>query len=137
MRLPNKCDIELSHHYGIELFHEFGITMATVINRSYCKKIIAVLPGQSNPEHVHKKKDETFIALYGDLVVTLNGKVHKLSAGDILSVPPGAPHSFSSQYGAVFEEISSTHFADDSIYTDDSINRNKNRKTNITVWGIA
>jgi N-acetylneuraminate synthase len=137
VRLPNKCDIELSHHYGVELFHEFGITMATVINRSYCKKIIAVLPGQSNPEHVHKKKDETFIVLYGDLLVTLNGKAHKLLAGDILSVPPGEPHSFSSDNGAVFEEISSTHFVDDSFYTDESINRNKNRKTNITVWGIS
>jgi N-acetylneuraminate synthase len=134
VRLPNKSDIELSHHFGIERFHEFGITMATIINRSYCKKIIAVLPGQTNPEHVHQKKDETFIILTGDLTVTLQGEVHRLTAGDVLTVHPGSPHSFTSQDGAVFEEISSRHYADDSYYTDKSINENKNRKTNITVW---
>ena len=44
-------------------------------------------------------------------------------------------HSFSSKNGAIIEEISSTHFIDDSFYTDQKkINTNKNRKTILTDW---
>ena len=55
--VPNRSAVELSHHYGIERFDEFGIVMVTVVNRDYCKKVIGVFPGQSNPEHFHKKKE--------------------------------------------------------------------------------
>jgi hypothetical protein len=34
----------------------------------------------------------------------------------------------------VIEEISSTHWADDSFYTDEAINRNRDRKTRLTYW---
>jgi len=49
----------------------------------------------------------------------------------------GTPHSFSSPDGAVFEEISSTHYVNDSFYTDESINDNPDRKTKISVWSLA
>jgi len=47
--IPNGSDLEISHHYGIEKFNKFGISMITVINREYCKKLIIVLPGQKHP----------------------------------------------------------------------------------------
>jgi N-acetylneuraminate synthase len=34
----------------------------------------------------------------------------------------------------VIEEISSTHYKEDSFYTDESINQNPNRKTLLTYW---
>jgi hypothetical protein len=34
----------------------------------------------------------------------------------------------------VIEEISSMHCVDDSFYTDESINRNRDRKTRLTYW---
>jgi N-acetylneuraminate synthase len=34
----------------------------------------------------------------------------------------------------VIEEISSTHFKEDSFYTDETIMKNKNRKTVLTYW---
>ncbi|NBO83530.1 MAG: spore coat protein, partial [Betaproteobacteria bacterium] len=49
-------------------------------------------------------------------------------------IEPGTTHSFFSRQGAVIEEISSTHFANDSFYIDEAINQNKNRKTFITYW---
>lgn len=135
--IPNRSAVELSHHYGIDEFDHFGIVMVTVVNRDYCKKVIGVFPGQTNPEHFHKKKEETFVCLSGTLVVSLDGVTHTLKPGDVLTVEVGIPHSFTSPDGAVFEEISSTHYANDSFYTDDSINSNENRKTKISVWSVA
>jgi sialic acid synthase SpsE/quercetin dioxygenase-like cupin family protein len=135
--VPNRSAVELSHHYGLDRFDEFGIVMVTVVNRDYCKKVIGVFPGQSNPEHVHKKKEETFICMSGTLVVELDDVTHTLKPGDILTVEVGVRHSFSSPDGAVFEEISSTHYVDDSFYTDESINANTERKTKLSVWSLA
>jgi sialic acid synthase SpsE/quercetin dioxygenase-like cupin family protein len=135
--VPNRSELELSHHYGVERFDEFGIVMVTVVNRDYCKKVIGVFPGQTHPEHVHKKKEETFICMSGTLIVDLDGVSHTLKPGDVLTVEVGVKHSFHSPDGAVFEEISSTHFVDDSFYTDESINANAERKTKLSVWSLT
>ena len=73
----------------------------------------------------------------GTLILDLDGATHTLKAGDIMTVEVGVRHSFSSPDGAVFEEISSTHFVDDSYYTDESINANAERKTKLSVWSLA
>lgn len=135
--LPAQSRVELSHHYGLEKFFDFGAVLATLVNREYCKKVIAVFPGQTNPEHLHKVKEETFICIFGDLKVSLGGETHLLKEGDILTVPTGVPHGFTSASGAVFEEISSTHQGSDSYYTDKSINSNEFRKTELSVWSLV
>jgi quercetin dioxygenase-like cupin family protein len=130
----NRLDFEISHHYGLEKFYLQGCTIINYINREYCKKIIVVLPGQQHPEQYHKLKEETFHLLFGDLQIVLDGVKTDLSIGDIATVERGMKHSFSSTNGAVLEEISSTHYANDSFYIDAAINANKDRKTIITNW---
>jgi hypothetical protein len=49
---------------------------------------------------------------------------------------PGVRHAFRSATGAVVEEISSTHYKNDSFYTDESINQNSNRKSTLTYWMV-
>jgi len=132
--VPGQADLEISHHYGIEKFAETGITMITVVNRDYCKKLIVVLPGQSHPEQYHCQKEETFMVLEGELELVLDGQTRTCRVGDVVTVQPEVRHAFSSATGAVIEELSSTHYADDSFYTDDAINRNENRKTLLTYW---
>jgi sialic acid synthase SpsE/quercetin dioxygenase-like cupin family protein len=132
--IPGEATLEISHHYGIERFDEFGITMVTVINRHYCKKLIVVLPGQKHPEQYHKLKEETFHILYGDLVLNLNGVSTLLKTGNVVTIEPGIKHYFESEHGAVFEEISTKHYQDDSYYSDSKIGENKNRKTYLTYW---
>ncbi|HIE88247.1 MAG TPA: cupin domain-containing protein [Gammaproteobacteria bacterium] len=132
--VPGKADLEISHHYGIENFYETGITMITVVNRDYCKKLIVVLPGQNHPEQYHNRKEETFMVLEGNLSLVLDGAQQICEVGDVVTVKPGVRHAFSSVDGAVIEELSSTHYADDSFYTDESINTLKNRKTLLTYW---
>lgn len=114
---PNS-EIELSHHYGIENFYKFGCLIVSLVNREYCKKIIVVFPGQHHPEQRHVKKEETFHVLSGDIVITLNGITSKLSSSDIITIERGVTHSFYSEGGAVIEEVSTTHYRNDSFYTD-------------------
>lgn len=132
--IPGAADLEISHHYGIDKFEKFGITMITVVNREYCKKLIVVLPGQHHPEQYHKQKEETFHVLYGDLDVVLNGEGRECGPGDVITVERTVRHAFTSKSGAIFEEISSTHYKDDSFYTDPKIGKNKERKTFLTHW---
>jgi len=131
---PGEADLEISHHYGIDHFYEVGITMITVVNRDYCKKLIIALPGQSHPEQYHKKKEETFVVLYGSVELLLDNQPHYLQKGDVITIEPGVRHKFKTLEGCVIEEVSSTHYKDDSYYTDKSISKNKNRKTFITHW---
>lgn len=130
--LPNKIDLELSHHYGIERFDEWGAAILNCINREYCKKLIILLPGQRHPFHHHLKKEETFQVLYGSMDVTIDNEVKALKAGDMLTVERGVSHDFSSKEGVIFEEVSTTHYKDDSFYEDKTIANNKDRKTEMT-----
>lgn len=132
--LPNKIDLDLSHHYGIEEYEEWGAAILNCINREYCKKLIILLPGQKHPSHYHIKKEETFHVLYGDMDVDIDGEEKLLKAGDILTVKRKANHSFSSENGCIFEEVSTTHYKDDSFYKDEEIVKNENRKTYMTFW---
>ena len=132
--IPGESKLEISHHYGIDRFDEVGISMITVVNRGYCKKLIAVLAGQSHPEQFHKQKEETFHILHGVLDVVLDGNKKQCGPGDVITVEAGVRHAFSSSEGAVLEEISSTHIKDDSFYSDPAINKNAERKTFITFW---
>jgi len=134
--VPGGIDLEISHHYGIEKFDEFGLVMLTVVNRDYCKKLLVSLPGQKHPEQYHNQKEETFHVLHGQLNLVLNGEQKIMGPGDVVTVLPGVRHSFSSENGAIVEEISSTHFKNDSFYTDDAINQNPNRKSLLTYWMV-
>jgi sialic acid synthase SpsE/mannose-6-phosphate isomerase-like protein (cupin superfamily) len=132
--VPGGIELEISHHYGLDKFDEVGLTMLTVVNRGYCKKLLVSLPGQQHPEQYHKKKEETFHVLFGELHIFLNGVKKTCKPGDVINIEPGVRHAFVSPTGAVIEEISSTHFKEDSFYTDETIMKNKNRKTVLTYW---
>lgn len=114
--VPVGSECELSHHYGIKKFRDIGVAMIDCVNREYCKKILAVLSGQSHPNHYHVKKEETFVVLHGDLEITLDGDTKVLHKGDIMTVERNVDHSFSSNEGCIFEEISTTHYLNDSFY---------------------
>ena len=131
---PEYADLEISHHYGLESFDKFGLTMITVVNREYCKKLLILLPGQEHPEQFHKKKEETFHVLWGSGSLLLNDVEHGIKPGDVHVIQPFTKHSFKTQQGLILEEISSTHYIDDSFYTDELIHQNKNRKTFLTHW---
>lgn len=130
--------IEISHHYGLDRFREFGVVIIDCINREYCKKIMVQLPRQKHPYHYHKRKEETFQLLSGDLEIEINGKRHQLSPGDYILVEPEKWHKFHTLDGAIIEEISTTHYNDDSFYEDEKIARlpREKRKTKVLNWDL-
>jgi N-acetylneuraminate synthase len=117
------CSVEISHHYGLDRFREFGAVIVDCVNREYCKKLLVVLPRQKHPYHYHKRKEETFQLLHGDLEIEANGAARKLNPGDTFLVLPETWHKFHSLDGAIVEEISTTHYKNDSIYEDEVINQ--------------
>lgn len=130
--------IEISHHYGLDRFREFGVVIIDCINREYCKKILVQLPRQKHPYHYHKKKEETFQLLGGDMEIEINGRRSQLKPGDLILVEPEQWHKFHTLDGAIIEEVSTTHYNDDSIYEDEKISRlpREKRKTRVTNWDI-
>lgn len=95
--LPNMANFEVSHHYGLENFEKFGLVMVTVVNRDYCKKILVILPGQTNPEHLHKLKEESFYCLYGEVRLEIESKLLSLKPGDLALIPVGKNIQFTLQ----------------------------------------
>ena len=72
--------------------------------------------------------------LYGKIKLELDGKSQTCTTGDVITILPNIRHAFKSESGAVIEEISTTHYQDDSYYTDPVIMKNKQRKTRMTYW---
>jgi len=133
--LPPRVEVEISTHYGIERFDQWGAILVMVLNRAYSKMLIVMFPGQSYPRHFHRKKEESFHLLRGDLSIEVEGEPRReMEAGDLLSVLPGVRHSFQTKNGAIIEEISTTYLNGDSVYEDESINKNANRKIELTLW---
>ncbi len=135
--LNSDFKVEYSHHYGIPRFREVGAVIIECVNREYCKKLIVQLPGQHHPNHHHARKEETFQVLHGVLHVEIDNHRHVLHPGEIMLVQPGVWHSFWTETGVIFEEISSTHYNNDSFYQDQAINRLERgeRKTLLDHWG--
>lgn len=130
--------VELSHHYGIEKFRRFGATIIDCVNREYCKKLVIQVPNQVHPNHYHKKKEETFQILWGEAEIEIEGKKKIYYPGDTVLIQRGVWHSFGTKIGVIFEEISTTHSKDDSIYQDKVINKIplEERKTKLDNWGV-
>ena len=135
--LNSEFVVEYSHHYGMRNFRETGAVIINCINREYCKKLIVQLPGQNHPFHFHRKKEETFQILHGVLHVQIGDVEKTLQPGETCLVQAGAWHRFWTDTGCIFEEVSTTHFNNDSFYKDKKINKmeRSERKTIVDHWG--
>ena len=133
--LSGQEKVQISCHYGLERFYEYGAVIVDKINREYCKKLIVMMANQKHPTHKHIKKEEAFELLYGDCTLILNGKKITLKRGKPVLIPRGVEHSFYSKSGCVVEEVSTTHHIGDSIYEDVEINtlQISERKVNISL----
>lgn len=132
--ITNKSWLEISMHYGLDKFYEYGCGIFTLINRDYCKKYIILLPNQTHPEQYHKIKEETFIILDGELDLKINNEMLKLNKSDCITINRYDKHEMSTKTGCIIEEISTTHISNDSFYSDENINNNPNRKFIINYW---
>jgi N-acetylneuraminate synthase len=60
-----------------------------------------------------------------------------MNPGETALVQPGVWHEFWSKDGCIVEEVSTTHYNDDSVYSDKKINdlERTERKTIVKNWG--
>ncbi len=137
IQLGSEFKVEYSHHYGLENFRQTGAVLIECINREYCKKLVIQLKGQRHPSHYHARKEETFQILHGILHVNIDGFPRILHPGETILILPGVWHSFWTDAGVVFEEVSTTHYHNDSFYADKRINKlqRSDRKTMVDHWG--
>jgi sialic acid synthase SpsE/mannose-6-phosphate isomerase-like protein (cupin superfamily) len=119
--LDDNVEVELSHQYGFDRFFEIGAVIIDVVNRDYCKKLILQFPNQAHPSHRHIEKEETFQVLSGAVDVVVRGEKSRLCAGQKQLVERCTFHSFSTEGGVIFEEVSTTSIKGDSEYEDSSI----------------
>jgi len=119
--LDHNVAVELSHQYGFERFFETGAVIIDVVNRHYCKKLIIQFPNQTHPSHRHIEKEETFQVLSGSIDLVVNGEKYRLQSGQKQLIERGSYHRFSTETGAILEEVSTTHIKGDSEYEDESI----------------
>jgi sialic acid synthase SpsE/quercetin dioxygenase-like cupin family protein len=136
IHINEDAEIEISHHYGLRRFREYGAVLITCINRQYAKKLVVQLPRQKHPYHFHKQKEETFQLLDGDLEIVKEGARTQLQPGDTFLVQPNEWHKFHTLDGCVFEEVSTTSYSNDSFYEDPEIARmdRARRKTKVDNW---
>ena len=86
--------------------------------RNYKVKRISVLPGHRLSYQKHAKRHEHWMIVEGDAMVTLDGKVRKISEGESIDIPTGSPHRISNEGGKtmVFIEIQTgKYFGEDDI----------------------
>jgi len=135
--LNSTFSLELSHHKGPKNFKKVGTTIINCINREYCKKILVQLPEQFHPLHYHPRKEETFQILFGKLEIISDSHKYILNEGETLTILPGVWHCFYSKKGCIFEEVSTTHYNEDSVYKEKSIQnlKREDRKTVVDHWG--
>jgi N-acetylneuraminate synthase len=139
IHLSHEFMVEISHHYGLERFHEVGCVIIDCFNREYAKKLVIQLPGQWHPVHYHKSKDETFQVLFGSMEVEVEGRPRLMRPGEVIWIPRGVWHGFKTDSGVIFEEISTTakDSVGDSFYIDKVIAKKprEDRKTRLLNWG--
>ena len=129
--------VELMHPEGINNFFTAGSFVITCINRDYCKKIVAMLPGQQYPSHYHKKKEKTLQVISGQLKIDIAGRQKDLYPGETLLIPAGVWHGFQTFKGVIFEELSSDYPEDALVYADPKVSKEHNEEiaTKLINWG--
>lgn len=105
--------------FGLGRYAEEGLGLVVRVNTpEYCSKWLTLRSGQRCPRHFHKLKKETFLVLRGDVQLEADGEVVCLAPGQQFTLAPGVRHAFSSEGGAVIEEVS-THDENSDSYFDD------------------
>ena len=139
--------------FGLDDIYRTGLQLVTYVNTDrVCSKELALLPGQTCPEHRHPPlnngyigKEETFRCRYGEMYLYAQGAItphpqalppagdedyysvfHEivLLPGDQTTLMPNHKHWFQAGVeGAVVSEFSTPSYDDDDIFTDPRIMR--------------
>jgi len=120
--LPNLEPLVLD--FGLGKFASIGLIevwIANEIDAGYCGKYLYVADGQTCPAHHHRNKHETFFIIEGRVRMRYVDRQFELGKGDILTVTPPHPHSFTGLGAALLLELSQPCVIDDNFFADSAI----------------
>lgn len=116
-------EIEITD-FGKGDFAKLGLALVIrVAEFEYASKWLVIFPGQTCPNHYHEKIKETFFIIKGSVAMKLNNRTIEMKAGDQVTLEPGTWHTFTSENGAIIEEVTNRQYPDDSIFEDGDIQR--------------
>jgi len=116
-------EIEITD-FGKGEYDKLGLGLVIRLNEpEYASKWLTVEPGQFCPNHYHKIIKETFLIIKGEVKMILNGEEQLMKPGDKCTFGPGTWHTFTSENGAVIEEITTRQVPTDNYFEDKSIER--------------
>ena len=109
------CIQFLAEFKGEKHDHIWGYELWIENNEKYCNKLLILHKGFESSWHYHKRKDETFVVLEGQVSLThANGpeapaQTVVLDDGDKFRLKPGVVHKFKSlRQKSIVMEISTT-----------------------------
>lgn len=121
--LPSNAHIEITD-FGQGDFYRLGLALIIRVSEpEYASKWLVVFPGQYCPHHYHEKIKETFFVMKGNVRLWMGEKVVDLKPGDSITFEPYTDHAFTSDTGAIIEEVTNRQYPDDSIFADPNIIR--------------
>ena len=95
------------------VYKVWGSELWVVNNEKYCGKLLYLDKGATSSYHFHKKKQETFYALHGQVALTVDGRNHMLHPfSRPKTIMPYEQHKFYGITEAVLLEISTYHDKD-------------------------
>lgn len=116
-------EIEITD-FGKNEFAKLGLALVIrVAEPEYASKWLVIFPRQTCANHYHEKIKETFFIIKGSVAMKLNNKSIEMKAGDQVTLEPGTWHTFTSENGAIIEEVTNRQYPDDSIFEDGDIQR--------------
>lgn len=87
----------------------------------YCGKLLVLDRGATSSYHCHKKKEETFYAIEGYALLTIEGKEYMLAPfAKAKTIKPGEYHKFYGITEAVILEVSTHHDDKDVVRLSES-----------------
>ncbi len=107
--------------FGLGNFSMIGETEFWIANETaygYCGKYLFLFKGQQCPEHMHRKKHETFFIVKGKVRMFYDGKEWVMNAGDILAVEQMKYHSFLAESNVLILEVSMPGIIADNYFSD-------------------
>lgn len=82
----------------------------TIVNKSYCGKILEIDKGAYSSIHMHPRKDETFLCLEGEVLLVVGDKAFWLKPWDeAVHVVPSEWHMFVGLEQSKMVEFSTIH----------------------------
>jgi D-lyxose ketol-isomerase len=116
-------EIEITD-FGKNDYARLGLGLVIRVSEpEYGSKWLTLLPAQVCPNHHHKHIKETFFVIKGHVRMRTGDEVVDLRAGDKLTMPPGTWHTFTSDDGAIIEEVTTRQVEGDSYFEDPGIKR--------------